>query len=135
MLVVSAEKVKTLRLTWFKEIVTAGLGVMIIVGMLLLLWPLLTKDTPDITNAQAIFSILGGWGGIVLGYYFGRMPAERAATKAEAIASATEIAKDAAVASEKTTLVETENLMSGMEETLEKYAKVIASLRKAIDEL
>lgn len=135
MLIVSSEKVKIDKLTWFKEGVTACLGVMIIVGMLLLLWPLLSGETPDITNAQAIFSILGGWGGIVLGYYFGRMPAERAATRADAVASAARTAKDDAVATEKTTLAETEILISRMEEKLKKYQKLIASWRERIDKL
>jgi hypothetical protein len=31
---------------------------------------------------REFFTILGGWGGVVLGYYFGRMPAEKAADKA-----------------------------------------------------
>ena len=135
MVIMSVEDAKSPWITWFKEIVTASLGIMIIVGMFLLLWPLLNRGTPDITNAQAIFSILGGWGGVVLGYYFGRIPAERAATKAEAVASVAEKAKMAAVTSENTTLVESESLISEMEETLETYKKTIINLKKRIDEL
>lgn len=131
----SVEEVKTPWITWFKEIVTASIGITIILGMFLLLWRLLIKEPPDITNAQGVFSILGGWGGVVLGYYFGRLPAERAATKAEAVATAAEIAKDAAVADVKTTLTETKDAIARDIEELEKYRKLMANWRKIIDEL
>ena len=131
----SDERMKTPTITWLKEVVTASLGILIVAGTFLLLLPLLTKDTPDISTAQGIFSILGGWGGVVLGYYFGRLPAERAAVKAEAVASAAETAKNAAVASEKTELAEAKSTIAGMEETLEEYRKMISNLVKRIDEL
>jgi len=131
----SVEKVKTPGITWLKEIVTAGLGILVVAGIFWLLWPQLTKPTPDIQTAQAIFSILGGWGGVVLGYYFGRLPAERAATRAEAAASAAETAKDDAITKRKTTLAKYEDKVSEMEESLETYMKLIGDLRKRIDEL
>ncbi len=118
-----------------KEIVTAGLGILIVTGTFLLLWPPLTKETADIPTAQAIFSIVGGWGGVVLGYYFGRLPAERVATKAEAAAAVAEMAKDAAVTRRKIDLAEYKEAIAGMEETLEMYKKNIADLMQRIDEL
>ena len=126
---------KTPKITWLKEIVTAGLGILIILATLWLLWAPLTKETADIPTAQAIFSILGGWGGVVLGYYFGRLPAERAATRAEAIASTAEMDKEAAVVSKKTSLAEVKGDYAAMEEQLEAYKKLISSLMKKIDEL
>lgn len=131
----SGENVKTQYITWFKEIVTAGLGILIVAGTFLLLLPPLTQGTPDIQTAQAIFSIVGGWGGVVIGYYFGRLPAERVATRAEATAAAAEMSKDAAVVSRKTELAEHKETIAGMEETLEMYKKNIADLLKRIDEL
>ena len=67
-----------------KEGVCALLAFVIIGGTLILLWPPLSGPTHDIEAAQGIFSILGGWGGVILGYYFGRLPAERVAARAEA---------------------------------------------------
>lgn len=131
----SVEKEKTPWITWFKEGVTAILGISIIAGMFWLLLPSLTKEPADVQTAQAIFSILGGWGGIVLGYYFGRLPAERAATKAEAAASAAEIAKDAAVSDKKTTLTEARDKIIGSRERLEEYEKLLASLIERIEAL
>ena len=126
---------KTPKITWLKEIVTAGLGILIILATLWLLWAPLTKETADIPTAQAIFSILGGWGGVVLGYYFGRLPAERAATRAEVIASTAEMDKEAAVVSKKTSLTEVKGDYAAIEEQLEAYKKLISSLMKKIDEL
>ncbi len=131
----SVEKVKIPSIMWLKEIVTAGLGILIVTGTFLLLWPPLTKETADIPTAQAIFSIVGGWGGVVLGYYFGRLPAERVATKAEAAAAVAEMAKDAAVTRRKIDLAEYKEAIAGMEETLEMYKKNIADLMQRIDEL
>jgi hypothetical protein len=74
-------------LTIFKEVAAAVLGGIIIVLTLVLMWPLLSKATPDLTSAQGIFAILGGWGGIIIGYYFGRLPSEKAADTANKVAN------------------------------------------------
>jgi len=68
---------------WLKEGVCAILAFVIIGGTLVLLRPPLSGPTYDVEAAQGIFSILGGWGGVILGYYFGRLPAERIAARAE----------------------------------------------------
>jgi len=74
---------KTSYLMWLKEAVCATLAFAIIGWTLILLRPPLSGPTYNIEAAQGIFSILGGWGGVILGYYFGRLPAERVAERAE----------------------------------------------------
>jgi len=80
--VAGAEKTGTNYLTGFKEFVSASLGLIIIIATLVLMWPSLAKSPADLTTAQGIFAILGGWGGVILGYYFGRLPSEKAADTA-----------------------------------------------------
>jgi len=75
--------IKAPSLMWLKEGVCAILAIAIIGGTLVLLRPPLSGPTYDVEAAQGIFSILGGWGGVILGYYFGRLPAERVAARAE----------------------------------------------------
>ncbi len=58
--------------------------------------PALLASPVDATSAQAIFAVLGGWGGVVIGYYFGRIPAEKAADKAEKVAEVARSEKDRA---------------------------------------
>jgi len=58
--------------------------------------PALLASPVDETSAQAIFAVLGGWGGVVIGYYFGRIPAEKAADKAEKVAEVARSEKDRA---------------------------------------
>ena len=76
-------RIKTSYLMWLKEAVCTILAFAIIGWTLVLLRPPLSGPTYDIEAAQGIFSILGGWGGVILGYYFGRLPAERVAERAE----------------------------------------------------
>jgi len=58
--------------------------------------PALLASPVDATSAQAIFAGLGGWGGVVIGYYFGRIPAEKDADKAEKVAEVARSEKDRA---------------------------------------
>lgn len=125
----------TPRITWFKEIVTAALGAILIIGILVLIWPCLASSPADIASAQGIFSILGGWGGIVLGYYFGRLPAERAAVRAEAAAAAAEETKDIAKEDQLMTLTDSKALMIGLEKKLIAYESEIDSMRKRLEKL
>ncbi len=83
-------------LTAIKEGVAAFLGIVIIFATLFLMWPSLTSSPPNLTIAQGIFSILGGWGGVILGYYFGRLPSEKAADKANEAADSARKERDAA---------------------------------------
>jgi len=74
-------------LTAGKEIVTATLGIIIIIATLILMWPSLSSgDSTKLPMAEGIFAILGGWGGVILGYYFGRLPSEKAAETANKVA-------------------------------------------------
>jgi hypothetical protein len=84
------------KLIWFKEIITAILALTIICAIMVFLAPALLASPVDATSAQAIFAVLGGWGGVVIGYYFGRIPAEKAADKAEKVADAARSEKDRA---------------------------------------
>ena len=131
----SDKKTGTDYITAFKEIVSASLGIVIVIGTLVLLWPQLTKPTPDITTAQAIFSILGGWGGVVIGYYFGRLPAEKATKSAEANAAASEEKKDQAVMQSHTNLVNFEAQLDTKLKALELYEKEISALEKEVSQL
>jgi hypothetical protein len=87
---------KTSRIVWFKEIITAALALTIMGAIMVFLSPSLLASPVDATSAQAIFAVLGGWGGVVIGYYFGRIPAEKAADKAEKVADAARSEKDRA---------------------------------------
>lgn len=129
------QSVKTPIITWVKESVAAAIGVSIIVGLYFLLWSLLTKDPPDVQGAQSIFALLGGWGGIVLGYYFGRLPAERAVTRAEQTAMSAETARDNAMLTKATALTESLNTIRQYREMAEKYKKDALEWKKAIAEL
>lgn len=86
----------TAKLIWLKEGVAATMGVLVIVATLIFLAPALIANPVDSTGAQAIFAVLGGWGGVVIGYYFGRIPAEKAADKAEKVADSARTERDKA---------------------------------------
>ena len=90
-----AGKVKT---TWtpeqkiqgFKELVTAILGVLVLACTLFLAgWTFRYVGEPSkITNAKDILQILLGVAGVVVGYYFGRVPADARAAQAQEQANA-----------------------------------------------
>jgi hypothetical protein len=89
----------------FKEVVTALLAfIVVLVTMVLLclsLYPIVNLE-----NAKGIFAILGGWVGIVIGYYFGRVPAEKGADKANEAADFARRQKDLAVREKAKTVIE-----------------------------
>ena len=80
----------------FKEVVTALLAFIIVLATVVLLW-LSLYPIVNLENAKGIFSILGGWVGVVIGYYFGRVPAEKGADKANEVADVARTQKDQAV--------------------------------------
>ena len=105
-------------LTLFKEGICALLGIIIVGGTIILLWPALSGSTRDITAAQGIFSILGGWGGVVIGYYFGRLPAERIAVRAE----------EAAESAIRTQQIELSDSATRVTQQQEKYRKLMGEI-------
>lgn len=127
----STEKASN-RLIWFKEIVTAILALAIIVAILVFLAPALLASPADATSAQAIFAVLGGWGGVVIGYYFGRIPAEKAADKAERVADTARSERDKAekeklneIASSNMSRSDYEQQINELLEALEEAEKII----------
>jgi hypothetical protein len=112
-------------LTLLKEGVCAALGVLIVGGTILLLWPSLSGPTRDLAAAQGIFSILGGWGGVVIGYYFGRLPAERIAARAE----------EAAESAIKTQQVALSDSATSVSQQQEKYKKLMGEIDALISSL
>jgi hypothetical protein len=115
------------KLIWLKEGVAATLGILIVSATIILLVPSLTAVPADATSAQAIFAVLGGWGGVVIGYYFGRIPAEKAADKAEKVADSARTERDKA---EKDRVNE---IVTSNEERSE-YEKQIKELLEALEE-
>jgi hypothetical protein len=74
----------------FKEIVTAILGISIVIFTLILAWQafgvLRTGDAFDekrMSAAKDILLLLLGLSGVVIGYYFGRVPADARAAQAQ----------------------------------------------------
>ena len=118
-----------------KEGVTASIGIIIVLGTLFLLWPALTASPVDVQSAQGIFSILGGWGSVVIGYYFGRLPAEKAASKAEEVAVAARKDKDEAEKIKTNTLANTANTLSGSKMELEELQKNFEEYKKLVEAL
>jgi hypothetical protein len=112
-------------LTLLKEGVCAALGVLIVGGTIWLLWSSLSGPTRDLAAAQGIFSILGGWGGVVIGYYFGRLPAERIAAKAE----------EAAESAIKTQQVALSDSATSVAQQQEKYKKLMGEIDALISSL
>ena len=90
-----AEKVKTAwtpeqKIQGFKELVTAILGVLVLVCTLFLAgWTFCyVGEQPKMTNAKDVLQILLGVAGVVIGYYFGRVPADARAAQAQEQANA-----------------------------------------------
>jgi len=69
----------------FKELVTALLGVLVVAYTLRLAWNTFdyAGETGKITDAKDILMLMLGLAGVVVGYYFGRVPADASAAKAQ----------------------------------------------------
>jgi len=69
----------------FKEVITAALAFIIVLTAMFLLFTSL-YPTFNLDNAKGVLTIFGGWVGLAIGYYFGRVPAEKGADKANEVA-------------------------------------------------
>ena len=73
-----------LKIQAFKEIVTAAMGLAVVIFTLVLAWTSLTYSANDtqMANVKDILLLVLGLAGVVIGYYFGRIPADARATQA-----------------------------------------------------
>lgn len=112
-------------ITYLREIVSVFLGIVLLMGTLILLWPCLSASPVNVQDAQGIFSILGGWGGVILGYYFGRMPAERTADRADMAARTAEMEKDIAEKKVEVSIADIEALERRLDSLIEVLTKTV----------
>lgn len=87
----------------FKEVVTAIIAILIALTALLLVFNLVPMlgDPAKMTQGKELLSIITGLFGVVLGYYFGRIPADaRAAQAQEQAVKATQQGEQAAARSD-----------------------------------
>lgn len=76
---------------WLKEVVAAALSVVIVGFTMYFMWKMF--EAPDNIGANiwqhqsAILQVAVGFAGTITGYYFGRIPAERAAASAQQAAT------------------------------------------------
>ena len=112
-----------------REIVTAILGIAIVVFTLALtgLAFSMAGDGPRMRDAITVLTLLFGLAGVVVGYYFGRMPAEaraveaqkRADTASDAMDTASK-AMDAANQDKRAIISQAAAIHDGMEDKMDK---------------
>lgn len=92
----------------FKEVVTAILGLVLVVYTLITAGNTLTYvgDETRMSDAKDVLLLLLGLAGVVIGYYFGRVPADARATQAqqqanEASAQAEQVSVQAGAAADQ----------------------------------
>lgn len=75
---------------WFKEGVSALLGLIIVGYTLVMGWKVFSfvGDPQKISDAKDILMLMLGLAGVVIGYYFGRVPADARTTHAQLQADA-----------------------------------------------
>jgi hypothetical protein len=73
------------RLQWFKEVVTAVLGIGIVVYTLVMTGLAfgMVGDASRMADAKDLLTFLSGFAGVVVGYYFGRVPADARTAQAQ----------------------------------------------------
>ena len=73
------------RLQWFKEVVTAVLGAAIVLYTLYMTSRAfgMVGDATRMADAKDLLTFLSGFAGVVVGYYFGRVPADARAAQAQ----------------------------------------------------
>jgi len=74
------------RAQWLKEIVAAVLGLLLVGGTVVMAFVILGKSGPDLQAAKDILLVLTSLTGVVLGYYFGRIPSDARAAQAQQVA-------------------------------------------------
>ena len=74
----------------FKEVVTAILGVLVVTYTLYLAWKTFAYvgQQQQISDAKDVLLLMLGLAGVVVGYYFGRVPADARAAQAQVQANA-----------------------------------------------
>jgi hypothetical protein len=75
------------RLRTFKEQVSAVLGVLLVLGTVALAFVTAFRSTADYQQAKDVLLVLSGLAGVVLGYYFGRIPSDARADQAQRTAA------------------------------------------------
>jgi len=126
-----AEKVKTAwtpeqKIQGFKELVTAILGVLVLVCTLFLAgWTFCyVGEQPKMTNAKDVLQILLGVAGVVIGYYFGRVPADARAAQAQEQANT-------ATAQTEQVSAQSQAVADKVERVMDKVAPATAATRGA----
>lgn len=73
------------RLQWFKEVVTAVLGAAIVLYTLYMTGRAfdMVGDPTRMGEAKDLLTFLSGFAGVVVGYYFGRVPADARTAQAQ----------------------------------------------------
>jgi hypothetical protein len=104
--------------TTLKEVAATVLAGLITVAFLVAFaktWDFIGGADPKLAEAKNLLQILTGFVGVILGYYFGRVPAERAADAATKAADASRSeAQDAKAREERTR----KNAASGVQDAL-----------------
>ena len=118
----------------FKELVTAILGVLILVCTLVLagLTFLYVGEPTKIANAKDILQVLLGVAGVVVGYYFGRVPADARAVQAQDQANAATAQTEQVNAQAQATANQVEQVMDKIAPTTAETRDIGAGIDPAI---
>jgi nitrate reductase gamma subunit len=106
-----------------KEVVAALLGLAIVIYTLILAYnTVILAGDPKMTDAKDILMLMLGLAGVVVGYYFGRVPADARATQAQEQANA-------ATAQAEQVTAQAHAVAEQIDHVLEKAAPVAAEAR------
>lgn len=115
----AAEKTKTpwtpeQKIQAFKEVVTAILGVLVVGYTLYLAWNTFSYvgQQQKMTDAKDVLMLVLGLAGVVIGYYFGRVPADARATQAQVQANAATAQTEQVTAQAQATADQVEQVMN-----------------------
>jgi hypothetical protein len=110
----------------FKEIVTAILGVLVVGYTLYLAWSTFAYvgQQQKMTDAKDVLLLMLGLAGVVVGYYFGRVPADARAAQAQEQANA-------ATAQTEQFSAQTQAMANQVEQVLDKISPAAATARGA----